>query len=970
MFQGTTHEKKLERQIQKLEQAKFGGVAAGEQKNYRSIIERIEDGYYEVDLAGNFVFFNESMCIILGYTKDELLGMNNRQYMDEENAKKVFNAFNRVFKTGESYKAFDWELIRQDGSKCYVETSVVLIEDSKGQPIGFQGIARDITERKRAEEKLRVSQRILETAIAQSPSGIIIADAPDVTIRLANRAAFGIRGGNTSILTNIDVKQHADRWQTFLPDGSPYPSEQLPLSRAVLQGEVTKDEEVIIRDEEGNNHWVSANAAPIRDDQGQITSGIVVFHDITDRKRSEQRQADESKFQRVLGEIAKEFINIPSAAIDEGINQALKTAGEFAKADRSYVIRFDFQKGTIRNTHEWCRTDIEPQIENLQDVPIETFSWIIDQLVNQKVVNIPRVIELPSAAKKAKDEFESEGIQSLLLVPLVSEARCFGTVGFDFVKQSKQCTESEIKLLKVLGATLSNVIDRKQAEDALRQSEERYKTLTNNLHVGIYRNTPGSHGKFIEANPAIAEIFGYPSRDEFMEMNVADLYQNPEDRNRYKDNISKYGSVKKYEVNLKKKDGTPFVGSVSAVAVKGANDEVEYYDGIIEDITGKRELELQLQQAQKMEAIGTLAGGIAHDFNNILSAILGYTELSLNDTNKDSVLYQNLQGIFRASGRAKDLVKQILTFSRQAEQEIKPVQVGLIIKEAIKFLRASLPTTIDIRQEIESESLVMADPIQMHQLLMNLCTNAEHAMRKNGGVLLVKLKDFKFGEDAAAEHRELKSGPYLELSVSDTGHGIPPNTLERIFDPFFTTKEKSEGTGMGLAVVHGIVGSYEGKIIAESKAGIGSTFKIYLPAVERDDAPQPKAEEFIATGTERILYVDDEPALVKIGKRMLESLGYKVTGRTSSIEALQLFKAKSDCFDLIITDMTMPNMTGEQLARELMRINPEIPVILCTGYSTQINQHKATAMGIRALVSKPVLKKDFAEAIRKVFDKK
>ena len=970
MFQSTTSERKLEQQIQKLEQAKFGGLAAGEQKNYRSIIERIEDGYYEVDLAGNFVFFNESMCKILRYTKDELIGMNNRQYMDEENAKKVFNAFNRVYKTGESYKAFDWELIRKDGSKCFVETSVVLIKDSKGQPIGFQGIARDITERKRAEERLRVSQKILETAIAQSPSGIIIADAPDVTIRLANRAAFGIRGGDTSVLTNIDVKQHAAKWQTFLPDGSPYPSEQLPLSRAVLQGEVTKDEEVIIRDEEGNEHWVSANAAPIRDDQGQITSGIVVFHDITDRKRSEQRQVDESRFQQVLGEIAKEFINIPSSSIDEGINQALKTAGEFAKADRSYVIKFDFQAGTIRNTHEWCMAEIAPQIDNLQDVPIEVFSWIIDQLVNLRVVNIPYVAELPPEAKEAQDEFEAEGIQSLLLVPLVSEARCFGTVGFDFVKQTKRCTESEIKLLKMLGATLSNIIDRKQAEDALRQSEKRYKTLTHNLHVGIYRNTPGSRGKFIEANPAIVEIFGYSSRDEFMATNVADLYQNPEHRIIFKDHISKYGSVKKYEVNLQKKDGTPFVGSVSAVAVKGSNGEVKYHDGIIEDITGKRELELQLQQSQKMEAIGTLAGGIAHDFNNILSAILGYTELSLNDIEKDSSVYQNLQAIFRASGRAKDLVKQILTFSRQAEQEIKPVQVNLIIKEAIKFLRASLPTTIEIHQEIESESLVMADPIQIHQLLMNLCTNAEHAMREIGGVLSVKLKDIEIGEDAVAEYNELRTGSYLELSVSDTGHGISPNILGRIFDPFFTTKEKSEGTGMGLSVVHGIVGSYGGKIIADSKTGIGSTFKIYLPTVERDEAPQPKKEETIVTGNERILFVDDEPALVQIGKKMLETLGYKVTCRTSSIEALKLFKSKADSFDLVITDMTMPNLTGDQLARELMCVNPDIPVILCTGYSTLINQHKATAMGIRALVSKPVLRKDIAVTIRKVLDKK
>ena len=566
------------------------------------------------------------------------------------------------------------------------------------------------------------------------------------------------------------------------------------------------------------------------------------------------------------------------------------------------------------------------------------------------------------------DKWIAAGLSFTVLDTAITVSAGVLVTALESILQSQQ---SLTRKLKLSNAQLKRKYAEHQlAKNSLKVSEERYKTLTNNLHIGIYRNTAGPQGRFIEANPAIVEMFGYQNRKEFISVNVADLYQNPDDRNIFNERMLERGSVNKYEIKLKKKDGTFFDGSVSAVAIKDPNGEVKYYDGFIEDTTGKREIELQLQQAQKMEAIGTLAGGIAHDFNNILSAIIGYTELSLNDTEKNSTLYQNLQEVFRASERAKDLVKQILTFSRQAEQELKPVQVKLISKEAIKFLRASLPTTIEIRHDIESNSLVMADPTQIHQLFMNLCTNAGHAMRENGGVLEVKLKDVNYEKDIEAEHPELKPGSYLELTISDNGHGIPAHILERIFDPFFTNKEKTEGTGMGLSVVHGIVGSYGGKIIVNSEWGRGATFKIYLPTVERYETPQPIAEGPIATGTERVLFVDDEPALVKIGIQMLESLGYKVTGRTSSIEALALFKAKADSFDLVITDMTMPNMTGDELARELISINPKLPVVLCTGYSTQINQQNANAMGIRAFVSKPVLKSGIAETIRKVLDEK
>ncbi len=340
----------------------------------------------------------------------------------------------------------------------------------------------------------------------------------------------------------------------------------------------------------------------------------------------------------------------------------------------------------------------------------------------------------------------------------------------------------------------------------------------------------------------------------------------------------------------------------------------------------------------------------------------------MDGVERESLLYNNLQEVFQAGNRARDLVKQILTFSRQSEQKPKPVQVKLIVNEALKLLRASLPSTIEVDRSIQSDALVMADPTQIHQILMNLCTNAGHAMREKGGVLEVKLENVELDVDFTIGHPDMKPGAYLNLTVSDTGHGMPPDVLERIFDPFFTTKETGEGTGMGLSVVHGIIGSYGGAITAYSESGQGSTFKVYLQIIEMRKEPEIRTEEPIPTGTERILFIDDEPALVNIGKQTLESLGYDVDIRTGSIEALELFKAQTDRFDLVITDMTMPHMTGEDLAQELMRIKPNIPIILCTGFSAKIDDRKAMAMGIRAFVLKPIVKREIATTIRKVLD--
>jgi signal transduction histidine kinase/CheY-like chemotaxis protein len=384
----------------------------------------------------------------------------------------------------------------------------------------------------------------------------------------------------------------------------------------------------------------------------------------------------------------------------------------------------------------------------------------------------------------------------------------------------------------------------------------------------------------------------------------------------------------------------------------------------------RKTLQAQLVQAQKMESIGTLAGGIAHDFNNILSVIIGFTELTLYGAKKESSQYKNLREILIAGNRAKDLVQQILTFSRQADQEQKPVQVKLIVIEALKMLKSYIPSTIEIKQNVQSAAVVMGDSTQIHQVLMNLCTNAAHVMEEKGGVLTVNLSDIELDSEFISNYPDLKPGPYVNLTVTDTGSGMTPNVLDKIFDPFFTTKEKEEGTGLGLSVVHGIVHSHGGTIYAYSEPEEGSTFKVFIPAIERRLKHEDRVEQPIPTGTERILLIDDEPVIVNMSKEILSSLGYNVVTRTSSIEALEFFKAQPDRVDLVITDMTMPKMTGEVLAKEFMQTRSDIPVILCTGFSARIDEKKAKAMGIKAFVSKPVLKQEIGETVRKVLDEK
>lgn len=383
----------------------------------------------------------------------------------------------------------------------------------------------------------------------------------------------------------------------------------------------------------------------------------------------------------------------------------------------------------------------------------------------------------------------------------------------------------------------------------------------------------------------------------------------------------------------------------------------------------KHLIEYRLRQAQKMEAVGTLAGGIAHDFNNILTAIMGYADMAKEEAEPGSELEDDLEKVIAGGNRAKDLVKQILAFSRQNHAELISFQPASVINEAIKMLRSSIPTTIDIQQNIDPISkAIFADPTQIHQIIINLCTNAFHAMEESGGNLLITLQNINIDHQAAAENHELKVGEYVELRVDDTGSGISADIQERIFEPYFTTKQVDKGTGMGLAIIHGIVQSYDGAITVKSEVGKGTSFQVLFPACKEAPTSESKENQNLLRGSERIIFVDDEEILTKMGSASLGRLGYKVTAFTDSIKALEAFKANPDQFDLIITDQTMPKLTGAEMAKTMLKIRPDIPIILCTGYSTIISKEESQSMGIREFVLKPISRKSITTLIRNIFD--
>lgn len=876
------------------------------EEKYRTTLENIDEGLYEIDLSGNLKFLSHSAVFeSLGYSQEEFFRMNYREYMDQENANKISNAFKDVYQTDQPAKNVHFELIGKNGSKMTVETSLSLIRDATEKPIGFRGLIRDITERIRANEALRESelfsremQRIArlggwkanpETDYLKWTDGVY--DVIEVPRDYAPPLSEGIK------FFREDYRPVIQKSLTMcLATGEPFTieCEMETATRKHLWAEIR-------------------GLAPVV--EGERTSVVGTFQDITDRKRAEEAQREsEQMIQSIL------------SATPVGIG--LTVDGQIKWVNENWMQIFGFKED--------------------------------DEYLNQPVgVLYPSEEIYQESQHRISVSLEKETVGRIETLM----KRRDGTI-FHAYQGIAPIDPADLK--KGTISTIMDISAWKQMEQSLRESEEKYRLAMDVTNDGLWDwDIPTGE---VHYSPAWSRIL-----EETIDPHISSWKTrlHPDERDALLQSISNHLEGKnehwRLEHRLRTSSGKwKWVLGRGSVISRDPDGTPLRMIGTIIDIDERKLLESQLTQAQKMEALGTLAGGIAHDFNNILGAIMGYTELSMIQNRQDSYL----QHVMQASERAKSLVDQILVFSRQREQERKPVDVKLIVREAIKLLTASLPSTIEIRQELPSEpSIVNADPTQIHQIIMNLCTNAAYALRDQIGFIEIALSNLDVSPEMTVANPDFRIGPYVHLKVEDSGEGIDPFIIDKIFDPFFTTKKAGEGTGLGLSVVYGIVIKYEGVITVKSAPGEGTTFDIYIPRIVTDIHTGEKGRNVsLLQGNERIFIIDDEEDLAIVLQKYLNSLGYDAIFSTSSMAALEQFQSNPTGYDLIVTDMTMPQMTGLTLSRKILALKPDMPIILCTGYDKTITKDEAQTHGIREFALKPINPRTLAALIRKVLD--
>ena len=861
---------------------------------------------YMVSPEGTIIEVNASALQTLGYAKEELIGRPVSTIYSEESLIKSEDMFEQWRRTGKIKNA-ELTIRCKSGENRTVLLNSDSVRDEEGRLLHSTSMQFDITEWRKMEERFRMMYE-------KSPTGVAIVDTANQGILQANIRFCEILGYSEDELKGLTIPDitHTEDWERELHQIRSFTKKQ--------SAEFIVEKRYIRKD--GSICWVKVVGDMLEFSDLDRQVAIACVEDITESKRALDALRDSEKRYRSLVDNLTLGVTLLSPELE-----VLAINDQFAK---------------------WY-----PEIET-------TNKPLCYHVFNTPAKNVP--CSYCPVVRTLADGLVHEAITE---TPMGDAVKHFRIVS-NPIKNEDGSIRNIIEIVE----------DLTEQHRKDRQLFEYKKAVESSKDVIAAVSTDY---RYLFVNEAFLKNLRM-SREEVEGESVEKILGKQAFRDQIKPQLERCFSGE--SVTFEMVHEYPEIGTrslqVSYFPLKDDNDAITGAVGIIRDISEMKRveeeykrLEEHLRQAQKMEAIGVLAGGIAHDFNNILWGMLGFTEMSLIEAPEGSVLEDNLNHVLSAGHRAKELVQQILAFSRMSEQEKRPIDLRLIVNEALKLLRASIPTTIEITQNIaKKNTVVLADPTQIHQVIMNLCTNAAHAMEPGGGELNVVVGPVDIDAPRILNFGEISEGPYVKLTVRDTGNGMEAAMLERIFEPYFTTKEKGVGTGLGLSVVHGIVQSHGGVIDVFSEPGRGSVFDVYFPRIEKDILSEKKSEIPLSKGNERILFVDDEEALVGLVRRMLEYLGYEVTTRTNSMEALDLFRSQPDRYDLVMTDLTMPYMTGDILAQELLKIRSDIPVVLCTGFSEKISEERAGKIGIKAFVLKPLVLKDMSTTVRRVLDEK
>jgi signal transduction histidine kinase/CheY-like chemotaxis protein len=644
----------------------------------------------------------------------------------------------------------------------------------------------------------------------------------------------------------------------------------------------------------------------------------------------------------------------------------LKTMGESISVNRVYIFEITGDGRTLSNTYEWCAPGTAPQIEKLKELDAHAFSWWTDQLQDGKNIVIEDVANLSSQAAAEKQILQSQHIQSLVCVPIWAKGKkLWGFMGFDDTQKKRKWTETEIEALQIIGEMISGDLERSASEKRLAFERKQLLSIFDSLDGNIFVSDPHTY-EILYVNNALKKYFDHELIGKLCYREFHG-FDSPCSFCSNKQILEEKPKTHRWEFYNAMMDKT---FSIKDRIIKWPDGRDVRFDLAV-DITEKKQIESRLRQAQKMEAIGTLAGGIAHDFNNILSGIFGYLQLAKLHIQEPERAGKDLEKVLEGAKRASLLINQILTFSRHKGNDRRPLVVFSLVQETLKLLRSVIPSNIEIKNNIVSKAMILADSTQIHQLVLNLCTNAYQAMGNRGGVLTIGLNEVVLGKEQLGEEKNLLPGKYLKFDVFDTGPGIEKDIQDKIFDPYFTTKDMGKGTGLGLAMVAGIVKKHNGFITVHSQPGEGAGFKVFIPVMDSKSFIEKSTIEENVTaysGTETVMLVDDETDILISQEKFLTGLGYKVSSFEDGKSALRTFLNHPHAFDLIVTDMTMPRISGDKLSKEILKIKPEIPIILCTGFHETFTREVALELGIRKYVQKPIEAGALSKLIRDILD--